>query len=300
MAQHVYGWFGSPQQEVVPGQPCSVQWHTEGTGFLYGYLVEDNSDPAKRRYEVFLVTNRHVIEEHVASQIALKAQQQQQSQPIPGCPPAPTPDETSIGIRLNPLKSSTEGKQFTIPITDWFFHPDRNVDIAAVRLNGKLLREQGLLDVFFLNDVNVASKSKLKSLRVSAGDGVFVLGFPMNLAGVQRNYVIVRQGCIAGIDEMLDGVSQDYLLDAFVFPGNSGGPVILKPELTAITGTSTQLNWYLIGIVRSYVKYVDVAVSEQTKKARIAFEENSGLAEVLPVDFIDEAIAAWARTHPLK
>jgi hypothetical protein len=27
---------------------------------------------------------------------------------------------------------------------------------------------------------------------------------------------------------MLDGVSQDYLLDAFVFPGNSSGPVILK------------------------------------------------------------------------
>jgi hypothetical protein len=48
------------------------------------------------------------------------------------------------------------------------------------------------------------------------------------------------------------------------------------------------------------VKYVDVAVSEQTKKARIAFEENSGLAEVLPVDFIDEAIVAWARTHPLR
>jgi len=142
--------LGSPQQEVVPGQPCTVQWHTEGTGFLYGYLVEDNSDPAKRRYEVFLVTNRHIIEEHIASQIALKRNSNtatQQSQPIPGCPPAPTRDETSIGIRLNRLKSSTEGKQFTVPITDGFFHPDRKVDIAAVRLNGKLLREQDLLDV---------------------------------------------------------------------------------------------------------------------------------------------------------
>ena len=81
------------------------------------------------------------------------------------------------------MKSSTEGKQFTVPITDWFFHPDRNVDIAAVRLNGKLLREQGLSDVFFPNDVNVANKSKLESLRVSAGDGVLVLGFTMSLAG---------------------------------------------------------------------------------------------------------------------
>src|ERR1017187_6156764 len=77
--------LGSSQLRIVPGQSCSVQWTTEGTGFLYGYLVKGDADPAKRLYAVFLVTNRHVIEEHVASQTALKLQQQQESQLIPGC-----------------------------------------------------------------------------------------------------------------------------------------------------------------------------------------------------------------------
>jgi hypothetical protein len=67
----------------------------------------------------------------------------------------------------------------------------------------------------------------LKNLEVAAGDGVFVLGFPTGLAGVQRNYVIVRQGCIARISEMLDGAAPGFLIDAPVYPGNSGGPVVM-------------------------------------------------------------------------
>ena len=292
--------LGSSQLRIVPGQPCSVQWTTEGTGFLYGYLVKGDTDPTKRIYAVFLITNRHVIEEHVASQTTLKLQQQQQPQLLPGCPPAPDADESSIGVRLNPLQSSMEGKQFSLPIKDWFFHPDRNIDIAAVRLNATFLKNQGLLGLCFANDIYVANKEKLKSIGASAGDGVFVLGFPMNLAGAQRNYVVVRQGCIARVNEMLDGAAQTYLLDAFIFPGNSGGPVVLRPEITSIQGTSPQATSYLIGIVRGYQPYTDFAISPQTKHVRIAFEENSGLAEVLPTDFIDDTISAWVRTHPLN
>ena len=43
-------------------------------------------------------------------------------------------------------------------------------------------------------------------------------------------------------------------------------------------------------MVLAYRSYVDVAVSPQTERPRVVFEENSGLADVLPVDYIDEAI----------
>ncbi len=43
-------------------------------------------------------------------------------------------------------------------------------------------------------------------------------------------------------------------------------------------------------MVKAYVPYHDVAVSRQTEKPRVIFEENSGLAEVIPVDFIRETI----------
>jgi Trypsin-like peptidase domain len=128
---------------------------------------------------------------------------------------------------------------------------------------------------------------------VAAGDSIFVLGFPMNLAGVQRNYTIVRQGVIARISEMLAKESKSFMADAFVFPGNSGGPVVLKPEVFSIRGTKSQPKAALIGMVTSYHPYSDVAISPQTNRARVLFEENSGLADVLPIDYVEETIRAW-------
>ena len=45
-------------------------------------------------------------------------------------------------------------------------------------------------------------------------------------------------------------------------------------------------------MVQSYVPYQDVAISVQTKRARITFDENSGLASVIPVDRVNELMVA--------
>jgi hypothetical protein len=132
----------------------------------------------------------------------------------------------------------------------------------------------------------------MRELGVSAGDGVFVLGFPMNQAGAQRNYVIVRQGAIARLSEMMDGASSSFLLDAFVFPGNSGSPVFSRPQSESIEGTKSQNAAWLLGIVIEYEPYTELAFSAQTKRPRVEFEENSGLAVVLPVDSIEQTIKA--------
>ena len=115
----------------------------------------------------------------------------------------------------------------------------------------------------------------------------------MGLTGEQKNYVIVREGIIARLTEMIDKASNKFMINSFVFPGNSGGPVVLKPEVTSIQGTKSINSAYLIGVVVDYVPYNDVAVSIQTKKSRILFEENSGLAEVIPMNFVDETIKSW-------
>ncbi len=89
---------------------------------------------------------------------------------------------------------------------------------------------------------------------------------------------------------MLEGCSTDYIVDAPVFPGNSGGPVIIKPELVSISGTKSQKESRLIGLVKSYINYKDIAVSPQTGRPRVVFEENTGLTKVEPVDHIIETI----------
>lgn len=280
--------LGAMNPVVLPGGTCIMQWATEGTGFLYGYLTNDDPDVTKKLYDVYLVTVRHVIAEHAASLAILKVNQSQVPQNS-AC--AATAAEDSISVRMNPTNPSLPGREFDLPIKDWYFHP-KGIDIAVYHLNAPYLKTQGVLDNFIPNDQAAASKAKLRTIGASAGDGIFVLGFPMNLAGIQRNYVIVRQGGIARISDLLDGASTSYLVDAFVFPGNSGSPVILRPELVSITGTPQQMNAFLIGIITSYQPYTDVAISPQTKRPRITFEENSGLAEVLPIDYVDETIAA--------
>ena len=249
---------GPPSQGKLP----VPVWATAGTGFFYGYLTENDPDPQNRKYEVYLITAKHVAQAR---------------------------GNTSLLVRVNPpkaphlgLKNSRCRTQLRPARYRGSSIPTQEIDLAATLVNYGLLRDRGFEAEFFPNDVLAAGTDKLREMGTSAGDGVFVLGFPMNLAGVQRNYVIVRQGIIARVSEMLDKAAPTFLVDAFVFPGNSGSPVVLRPEIVAINGTKSQGNAYLIGMVLSYQPVHSWRSVPQTGKPSIVFQENSGLAEVLP------------------
>ena len=258
-----------------PNPNGPTTWVTEASGFFYGYLIQDDPDPAKRRYEIYLITNRHVIANH-----------------------------TVVFIRLNPKQTSDQAQVFDARMTDergqptWFSHKDPNVDIAATRMNWTLLQDRGIDVDFITSDVNSADTKKMQDIGVSAGDGVFVIGFPMNLAGQQRNYAIVRPGAIARVSDLIQSAVAVLLIDSHVFPGNSGGPVILAPSLLSIQGTKSNNIAYLLGVVKDFIPYVDAAISPQTQRMRVTFEENSGLAEIIPVDRINEAIKGWRGALP--
>jgi len=133
-------------------------------------------------------------------------------------------------------------------------------------------------------------------LGITEGDFVYTLGFPMQLVGPERNYVIVRGGNIARIQDAIDHRSNEFLIDVFTFPGNSGGPVVTKPEAIALHDTKAVRSAYLIGVIQSYVPYQDVAISAQTQRPRVIFEENSGLTSVIPIDLVKETVEAHKET----
>lgn len=251
-----------------PGKPPTTKWVTVGTGFFYGYLVKNDPDVSQRRYAVFLVTAAHVLKGFLENGI------------------------TTIEVRIDATDAKAKSEKFDIPIKDWFFH--QSSDLAATPIPIQFLSQKGLQNNFFASDEHSYTIEQLGEIGAAAGDGIYVLGFPMGLSGEVRNYVIVRQGAVARISELLEGASKTFLVDAFVFPGNSGGPVVLKPEITSIQGTKANGKAALIGIVLSYEPYVDTAISQQTKHARIRFEENSGLASVLPVNAINELVKSKA------
>ena len=141
-----------------------------------------------------------------------------------------------------------------------------------------------------LNLFGVIFLSKnFKNLGVSTGDGIFVLGFPNGIRGKTKNYVIVKKGIIARYDEELLKEAH-FFIDSSAYPGNSGGPIIYKPELVAIQNTKFISRSALIGIISEGITFQEIAISEQTGRPRIAFEEQTGIIKVVPIDFVIEAI----------
>ena len=244
------------------------------TGFLYGRPVPGEASV----FNVMLVTNKHVFA-----------------------------GRHSAWLRFNLVADEPANEFFVSLVTDadkpsWCTDDDRDVDLAVLGLNGEQLVAQRINFAFFERQNHVLTLTEAKAAGVSEGDGVFALAFPLGIIGKQRNYVIVRQGSIARIRDAFVGASSDILVDISIFPGNSGGPVVTRPELTAIEGTTAIRRAALIGVVSSYVPYQDTAVSQQTGRPRIIFEENSGLASVVPADHIislaDKYIATFGKALP--
>jgi len=125
---------------------------------------------------------------------------------------------------------------------------------------------------------------------IKEGDDIVFLGFPLQI-GVTSNRItpIARSGMVA-----LRNEDETFLIDANVFPGNSGSPVFFKPCAFETRDREIKLGPVrpprLLGLITSYIPYEEVAVSPQTGLPRVIFQENSGLANVLPMRFVLEVL----------
>lgn len=236
------------------------------TGFLYGQKIQTTENDAPQ-YRVFLVTNRHVFNNLESATLRFN----------------------SIGH--DPAKEYNLNLRGTFNKRLWCPHSDPNIDIGVASLNVRKLKDENIRYSYFREDVDVFGEDQLRGNHITEGDGVFILGFPMGDVGVNQNYVIVRHGTIARIQDTLHDLTADFTMDALIFPGNSGGPVLTRPEVMIAEGMSPQ-GCYLLGIVKSYTPYRDVAVSVQTNQPRVIFEENSGLAQGHLVQLIRDPISS--------
>ena len=112
----------------------------------------------------------------------------------------------------------------------------------------------------------------------------------MGLVNIKSTTPICRMGCIARIDKAEITETKNILLDIQNFPGNSGSPIITRPELSAIGGTKAFNKSTLIGIIHSYIPYQETLVNSQTEKIVEIRSENSGIAMANPVEFIREVV----------
>jgi S1-C subfamily serine protease len=241
-------------------------FHSTATGFLVGKKV---SMKGRNGYQLFVVTNRHVFynkqkDEHTKE----------------------------IFFRFNTL----EGKShfFKIKLLNekkepiWSQHSDVRVDLAVLPISAKAI-EDAKIEFYFFKEDDLFFAKDFNNSDISTGDDLFVLGFPMSISGNTKNFVIVRKGIIARVDEEI--LEQGYYyIDAAAFPGNSGGPVIKKPELISLGGTNANSSAGLMGVISSGETYSDIAISQQTGESKIIFTEQTGLVRVVPTERIFEIV----------
>lgn len=241
-------------------QDQTIAWI--GTGF---FVIRKTEKPGKAR--PFLITNKHVFQ-----------------------------GKDSIVIRMK--EEGTDNlKEIDVPIvnsngkkTIYVLHPQYDIDIAILPLNGAFILENHLEFPAFDIDSHAMTSSELRSNGVEEGSLIYMLGYPMGLVNQSSSLPVCRLGCIARIGEAQIQEQHNILVDIQNFPGNSGSPIITRPEFISVQGTKNLGSSVLVGIVHSYIPYQETLINSQTGKEVEIRSENSGLALVHPVEYIRQIV----------
>ncbi|MBA7652924.1 hypothetical protein ES703_60763 [subsurface metagenome] len=164
---------------------------------------------------------------------------------------------------------------------DWIFHKNKEVDIAIIPFGLDTQKD----DVKIIPDDMFISTERLFELY-----DVFFLSYQPGTEPQKRISPIIRTGTISVIND-----DKTFYIDASAFPGNSGSPVFLKPspiryDEKGISIGGDKLGGKFIGIIGEYIPYREIAISTQTGRPRVIFEENTGLSRVWSVPFIREIL----------
>jgi V8-like Glu-specific endopeptidase len=238
-------------------QPNLVAW--QATGFLVGQPIreikEEDAVP-KTLSLIYLVTNKHVFEHFENTGYESFAA---------GFNPQAAA-KSEVAVYMGSLVKNEE-RQWTAHHTE---------DVAVVPVNAPFLKHQGRQFEFFRLKANIWSVAKMKSEGVSEGDFVYILGYPMGIVDQDWHYPIVRSGSVARIRDVLDGHRSQFLLDIQNFPGSSGSPVLIRPDITAVGGAQPVNEPHVIGIVSGFIPYSGVVSNEDGQNWEL--RQNSGLA----------------------
>lgn len=233
------------------------------TGFLYAYPTSER--PIHEGFRLWLVTCKHVIR------------------------PFREKNPEEIMVRLN--KSGNRGMQtFRISLRqgegpEWTLHPE--ADVAVIPASWQDLESKGVQWETFAAGRNTLNRKRAVKVGLGEGDEVFVLGFPVGWRPSRQDYPIVRHGILAQIQGWLREEHDTFLVDGSGFPGNSGGPVVTKPQFGAVEGTQNVPGAWLVGMVsKGQLSTRPVGLQVPSSYAI----ETADLIECVSMDLIDETV----------
>ncbi len=176
----------------------------------------------------------------------------------------------------------------------WIFHENSQVDIAVIPFPLNVKNE----DFAVIPQTLFLPVDELYETY-----DVFFVSFQNQISQKNNLSPIFRTGMIS-----IKNSDKTFYIDGNAFPGNSGSPVFLKSSMIRFNkgGRTTThvggdpLGGKFLGIVGEYETYQEIAISAQTKRPRIIFEENTGLTKIWTVDYINEVINSGAFIKQIK
>ncbi len=236
----------------------NIKWI--GTGFFIYKTITPKGDIC-----LMLVTNKHIFK-----------------------------DKSSIVLRLKE-KGSESFNTIDIPLVKnnkklYKEHPKENIDIAVMHIHANVFLDNNWGFAAFNIDEHMMTSDELRNEGVDEESLVHMLGFPFGLVNISSTLPICRLGCVARISSAQIKESHNILIDIQNFSGNSGSPIVTRPEITKIVNTKSLNKSVLLGIVHSYIPYHESLVNVNTGEVVEIRSENSGIALVHPVEFIKEVV----------
>ncbi len=259
------------------------QWGGSGTGFWVARLV------APEQYQVFLVTNKHVI---------WSSEGQHTKENV---------DEIRIHFtELDEQGGEQRGEISRLMINRadgtpaWREHPDADVDVVAIEAT--VVGAHSAVANTCLRYEDFLDDQKRQQFDVTAGDDVFVVGYPFSSLGdtspairhCNNNFPLLRRGMISSlIGRKLEDdyagrqrILRGFLVDGAVIPGSSGSPVILAQSSTRLIGNSFVLG----GLPLLFLGMIAEARLAEVRASSFHAVTYAGLGFALDAETIKETI----------
>lgn len=237
-----------------------------GTGFVVNYQTPNGAMP-------ILVTNKHVLADF--SEVTFRMVAAENG----------GPSQRATQISVSEI----------VPGETWVGHPDENVDIAVMPFIGVMnaMASNGAAPYFrAFGPENFLTQTQAEEL--DGIEQVLFVGYPNGLFDTASWMPIVRRGQTATPIYNDYRAQPSFLIDASVFPGSSGSPVVIYDRGMYVTrngATTIGSRFFLAGVVAAvHTRQVlgQIILTQGTPAA--AFNDMIDLGIVYKAGAIQEAV----------